>query len=117
MRSRTGEGTSLSARIKDAVLMARWVARVSRPGEPGPEPARMICPFEKGNAEEAEVLKEGVQGFVEVYDSRILSISASVVEASRRRGQYSQIWESQRIRRVLAAVWSDSVISWLKLDF
>lgn len=68
MRSRTGEGTSLSARIKDAVLMARWVARVSSAGEPGPEPARMICPLEEGRAGGAVALKEGIWGFVEVYD-------------------------------------------------
>ncbi len=46
-----------------------------------------------------------------------MSISASVIEARRRSGQYSQIWESQRIRRVLAALESESVTSWLKLDF
>ena len=84
--------------------MARWVACVSSPGEPGPEPARMICPLDKGNAEETVVLKGRVRGGLEVtYDCRIMSISASVMEASRRRGQYSQIWESQRIRRVLTA--------------
>ncbi len=42
MRSRTGAGTSLSAKMTSAVWMARWVARVKREGEPGPEPARMI---------------------------------------------------------------------------
>lgn len=68
MRFRTGEGTSLSARIKDAVLMARCVARVSSAGEPGPEPARMICPLEQGRAGGAVVLEEGILGLVEVYD-------------------------------------------------
>ena len=38
-------------------------------------------------------------------------MSASVIEARRLRGQYSQICESQRIRRPLAALESDSLIS------
>ena len=46
-----------------------------------------------------------------------MSISASVIEARRRRDQYSQICESQRIRRVLAAFKSESVTNWLKVDF
>ena len=45
----------------------------------------------------------------------MVSISASVMDARRRRGQYSHIWESQRIRRILAASWSDSETNWLKL--
>lgn len=40
-----GEGTSLSARIRVALWMARCVARVRRSGCPGPEPARMMRPF------------------------------------------------------------------------
>ncbi len=32
----------MSARMTVAVRMARWVARVRRAGEPGPEPARMM---------------------------------------------------------------------------
>lgn len=44
-------------------------------------------------------------------------MSSSVMEASRRRGQYSQICDSQRMRRVLAAERSASVTSWLKVDF
>ena len=63
------EGTSLSARINDAVLMARWVAKVSSPGEPGPAPARTICPFDNGNAEEVVAFRNGLKGFWEaVYD-------------------------------------------------
>lgn len=46
-----------------------------------------------------------------------MSISLSVMEERRRRGQYSQIWESQRIRRVLAALKSLSVTNWLKVGF
>lgn len=69
IRSRTAEGTSLSARINDAFLMARWVARVSTPGEPGPEPARMICPFDDGNADEVIAFEEGLEGSLDVvYD-------------------------------------------------
>lgn len=47
----------------------------------------------------------------------MVSTSASVMEARRRRGQYSQIWESQRMRRLRAASRSSGVISWLKLAF
>lgn len=47
----------------------------------------------------------------------MVSMLASVMEARLRRGQYSQIWDSQRMRRDLAALWSDSVINWLKFAF
>lgn len=42
-------------------------------------------------------------------------MSLSAMEARRRRGQYSQIWESQRILRVLAAFASSSETSRLKV--
>ena len=44
-------------------------------------------------------------------------MSSSVMEARRRSGQYSHIWESHRMRRVFAAERSASVTSWLKFDF
>ena len=44
------------------------------------------------------------------------STSASAIFARRRRDQYSQIWDSQRIRRFLAASRSASVISLLKVE-
>lgn len=52
-----GEGTSLSARIRVAEWIARWVARVRRSGCPGPEPARMMRPLlggEGGGGEGSE---------------------------------------------------------------
>lgn len=113
IRESTPEGTSLSARIRSARRMARWVARVRREGWPGPEPARIMRPFlvvvvvfwicfvggfwlEKvvevvGFAEgERERGGEVLVGFVE-YDCRTVSTSSSDIEAKRRRGQYSQI--------------------------
>ena len=47
----------------------------------------------------------------------MLSMSLSVMDASLRKGQYSQICDSQRMRRVFAAERSDSEISWLKVGF
>lgn len=70
-----GEGTSLSARIRVAVTRARWVARVRREGEPGPEPARMMrggrlwwrvrrsrVEMERGGVVEVEVVVVVVDG-------------------------------------------------------
>lgn len=50
-------------------------------------------------------------GLLVMYDWRMLSTSASVMEARRRRGQYSQICDSQRIRLFRAASRSSGVTS------
>ncbi len=52
-----------------------------------------------------------------MYDWRILSTSASVMDANRRSGQYSQIWDSQRMRLLRAVSRSSGVTNWLKLAF
>ena len=117
IRSSTGAGTSLSARMTDAVWIARCVAKVRRAGEPGPEPARLIRGCGRNRVSRTEVSRGGTCDEEEEYACRIWSMSASVMEASRRRGQYSQIWESQRMRRVLAAAWSVSETSWLNVGF
>ena len=116
MRSRTLEGTSLSASIISAVKIALCVARVRRSGWPGPLPASIILPFISVLLSWLVVSSVvDVEGF-EADNFSTDSTSASVIFARRRRGQYSQIWESQRIRRFLAASRSASVTSLLKVE-
>ena len=55
-----------------------------------------------------------VEGFA-AYDLSTDSTSSSVMFARRRRGQYSQIWESHLIRLFFAASRSASVTSLLKV--
>lgn len=84
--------------------MARWVARVRREGDPGPDPARMISGSGLLRLSRTGVSSKAGDGLIETYDLRIESMSASVMDARRRRGQYSQIWDNHRKRRVLAAL-------------
>ena len=98
MRSITPEGTSLSARMKEADWIARCVATVRSDGAPGPEPARIICGFGTGAGVEMEGIETSLEAkrrnefeASELYVRNNVSISASVMEASRPKGQYSHI--------------------------
>ncbi len=92
--------------------MARWVARVRRSGLPGPEPARMIRPLSRRLSRVVESSGAAeLGGLLAMYDWRMLSTSASVMEARRRRGQYSQICDSQRKRLWRAVSRSSGVTS------
>ena len=113
MRSRTPEGTSLSARITSALRMALCVALVNRSGWPGPLPASIMRPLFSTWSRCAVSRGVDVLGFA-AYDFRTESTSVSVMFARRRRGQYSQIWESQRMRLLFAASRSASVTRALK---
>ncbi len=71
--------------------------------------------FDRASRAETEMGGEEERAGVELYDCRMLSTSESVIEESRDKGQYSQIWESQRMRLDFAASRSASVTSLLNV--
>lgn len=77
--------------------MALRVAVVRRSGWPGPEPARIMRPRLR-LASRMAVLSNGFSSACRddeevssLYACNMLSTSSSVIAASRRNGQYSQI--------------------------